>query len=1154
MPEPTFDPVSGSEDAAATFGGEGAASAPDLEAADDAGSAAPGTRGAGGKDTAGPPTRCPDPDPYATGNLSPVDDRGTQSVADDPYATRGGLTLSQDTPRPDLPGQWTIANYEVLGELGRGGMGVVYKARQKGLNRLVALKMVLAGKQAGPAEIDRFRAEAEAVARLQHPNIIQIYEVGELDGCPYFSLEFAAGGTLAGKLRDTPLSGRAAAELVDVLARAMHYAHSHGIVHRDLKPANVLLGASGNTSAGEQQAASPAAWTPKITDFGLAKRLDIEQGQTQSGAIMGTPSYMAPEQADGKTREVGPAADVYALGAILYECLTGRPPFKAATPLETLSQVLGEEPVPPRQLQPQVPRDLETVCLKCLHKEPKRRYASAQDLAEDLRRFRAGEPIQARPVSRAERALRWLRRHPAQGALIGVLTAVAVALPLAGLQYSAQLAHRRAAEQKRLDEARAEVRDLVARGETAVQSRDWRQAEVLLDRALQHVEAEADLADLRGEVDRVRGPVKDRLTALDTYQRFTRDRDEALFHATLASGENFQTNAQTAREKAGAALAAVGLTADGQGTLSPGQAASAEERAEITTGAYALLLMLAEIEARRLPQQTAEAHRERVRQALTLLDRADALGVRTRAIHLRRARYLALLGDAAGAARERSRVQALAAQTDLDPLDHFLVGHELYSEGDLEGANHEFRRALQLDARHFWTHYFLGICCVTSGKPEVAVAHFTICQGQQPRLVWIYLLRGFALGQIEDYAAAEADFDQALALDPSPGARYVLFNNRGVMRVGQKGAWEKGVADLEQAAALRPDQYQAHASLAEAYRLHGRLEDAGKQLDEAIVLAGRQVQAGDLRPTTLALLHHSRARLHLQRSERDAALRDLAEAARLAGDDRPLRARAEADRGRVLHLQERLDEALTAYDAALQSDPGRTDVRRWRADVLLAQHRYAEAVAAFDAHLEKGGAPAAAVYRQRGLARARLGRHADAIDDFTRVLQAKPPEDEQLALLLDRGQEYLSSNALELAQRDFEEVLRRDPNSAPAHLGLAYVRVKRGDAAQGVADAEQAVQGRPKEPRLWHAAARVYAQAAAQLNARPGAEDGRARLRSRYQDRAVALLRTALTFVPAEERPAYWRDNVLKDAALSPLRNLPGFANLAAADAAGTRP
>jgi serine/threonine protein kinase len=305
-----------------------------------------------------------------------------------------------------------VPGYDILGELGRGGMGVVYKARQVKANRIVALKMILSGAHADETDLARFRTEAEAIARLQHPHIVQVYEVGEHDGKPFFSLEFCAGGSLNDRLDGTPLQPKEAAQLVETLARAMQAAHEKNVIHRDLKPANVLLAEDGQL---------------KISDFGLAKKTDEGAGQTVSGSIVGTPSYMAPEQADGRSREVGPAADVYALGAILYELLTGRPPFKAATPLDTALQVIRDEPVPPRRLQPKTPTDLETICLKCLHKEPKRRYATARDLAEDLERFQAGRPVQARPVGLLEGSWRWCRRNPA---VAGLLAAVAVVLLL----------------------------------------------------------------------------------------------------------------------------------------------------------------------------------------------------------------------------------------------------------------------------------------------------------------------------------------------------------------------------------------------------------------------------------------------------------------------------------------------------------------------------------------------------------------------------------------------------------------------------------------------------------------------------------------------------------------------------------------------------
>jgi eukaryotic-like serine/threonine-protein kinase len=305
-------------------------------------------------------------------------------------------------------------------------MGVVYKARQVRLKRLVALKMIRAGRT-GEAVRVRFRSEAEAVARLQHPNIVQVYDVGEFEGELYCALEYLAGGSLDRRLAGTPLSAMPAARLVELMARAIHAAHEQNLVHRDLKPANILLA---------DISLSPETWTPKVTDFGLAKFLDADApGLTQTDAVMGTPSYMAPEQALGRTAEVDRAADVYALGAILYECLTGRPPFKAASTLETLTQVRSQDPVPIRSLQPGVPRDLETIAMQCLRKEPARRYPTALHLAEDLRRFQAGEPVKARPVTTLERAVKWIKRRPGAAALIALLV-----LTVAG--FSAALYHR----------------------------------------------------------------------------------------------------------------------------------------------------------------------------------------------------------------------------------------------------------------------------------------------------------------------------------------------------------------------------------------------------------------------------------------------------------------------------------------------------------------------------------------------------------------------------------------------------------------------------------------------------------------------------------------------------------------------------------------
>jgi WD40 repeat protein len=349
--------------------------------------------------------------------------------------------------------------YEIIREIGRGGMGVVYEARQAGVNRIVALKVLSAGTHAGPEQLSRFRAEAELIGRLQHPHIVQIHESGQQDGCPFLALEYVRGGSLRNRLKGEPQLPVWSARLVETLARAVHAAHQAGVVHRDLKPGNILFtpGPSGDSGSSAPDASWSADEIPKIADFGLAKALwgsaadGNSESLTRTGDILGTPSYMSPEQAAGRGEQIGPATDIYALGAILYELLTGRPPFQGVTGLETLQHVASEEPVPPSRLQPRLPRDLEVICLKCLQKQAQQRYATAIDLAEDLQRFLTNEPIRARPTPRLARLGRWCRRKPTLASLGAVVVLLVVTLVLGSM--AATINSRRAA-----DDLRAEAR------------------------------------------------------------------------------------------------------------------------------------------------------------------------------------------------------------------------------------------------------------------------------------------------------------------------------------------------------------------------------------------------------------------------------------------------------------------------------------------------------------------------------------------------------------------------------------------------------------------------------------------------------------------------------------------------------------------------
>jgi serine/threonine protein kinase len=314
-----------------------------------------------------------------------------------------------------------FGEYQLLGEIARGGMGVVYRARQAQLERVVALKMILAGRLANNDDVQRFFSEAAAAARLQHPNIVAVHDVGTVDGQHFFTMEYIEGQSLDQRLSQGPLASKVAARYLTILARAVHYAHEQGILHRDLKPSNVLI---------------DRADEPHITDFGLAKQLGTgSPGHTRTGTVLGTPSYMAPEQAQGKTRELGPAADVYSLGAILYELLTGRPPFKAATQLDTVLQVIDHQPVPPRLLNPKIDADLEAICLKCLEKEPKLRYASAADLAADLQRYADGEAIEASSFNMLDRLTRMLDRSLHVEAFAAWSTMVLAMAAIVGIEH-----------------------------------------------------------------------------------------------------------------------------------------------------------------------------------------------------------------------------------------------------------------------------------------------------------------------------------------------------------------------------------------------------------------------------------------------------------------------------------------------------------------------------------------------------------------------------------------------------------------------------------------------------------------------------------------------------------------------------------------------
>jgi tetratricopeptide (TPR) repeat protein/tRNA A-37 threonylcarbamoyl transferase component Bud32 len=765
-----------------------------------------------------------------------------------PKPDRASDTLAAWNPAelPEIPG------YQVEAVLGRGGMGIVYKARHLRLNRSVALKMLLTGAYAGPQERERFLREAEAVAGLRHPNLVQVYDVGDHDGLPYFTMEYVEGGSLAQKLLGTPQCVHYAAACVATLAEAVQVAHQGGIVHRDLKPANILLSPNPNIESGNsKQNPKTTDFTPKIVDFGLARHFGGDSALTLSGVRVGTPSYMAPEQAMGKTRSIGPAVDIYSLGAVLYELLTGRPPFKGETATETQLQVIHQDPVPPSRLNPRVPRDLETICLKCLEKDPARRYATAAALADDLRRLEEGRPIKARPLGWGARSWRWCRRKPAVAAL------VATALALVGLASGGGvwLVQQRARHDA---EMRNDVGTAVAQAESLRKGFHFREARELLEQARLRL-GPAGPEDLRRQVDQGRGDL-DLVERLDSARiRSETLREEksepakydplyasAFAEALGQEGDDVETVAASVRNSAVRAEIVAAL--DDWASLTPDPSRQAWLLA-VARGAdpdpardrlrqpglwqdrIKLTRLVQELSAADVSPQLATALGRVARagggDAVPLLTASQARFPQDFWLNLELGWELfeaKRLDEAIGYDRA-----ALALRPQVS-VPHNNLGCALYATGRLDEAIDHLQQALRIDSNFASTHNNLALALYGKGRRDEAIDQYRQALRIEPKSAAVHINLGLALYDKGRLDEAIDHFQHALRTEPhSATAHHAL----GRALRDQKRL-DEAIDQYRQALRIEPESASLHIYLGQAFYDKDRLEEAIDHFQQAL--------------------------------------------------------------------------------------------------------------------------------------------------------------------------------------------------------------------------------------------------------------------------------------------------------------------------------
>jgi tetratricopeptide (TPR) repeat protein/predicted Ser/Thr protein kinase len=1033
--------------------------------------------------------------PFATSCL-PIDSQFTRMKGIMDFESEEDLSeLPDGSQRGDSKPKARVANYEVLGVLGRGAVGVVYKARQLGLNRVVALKMLLAGSHAGQRELMRFRIEAEAVARLRHPNIVQVYEVGEHDGLPFFSLEFIEGGSLHQKMDGKPLPPRDAAKILETLARAMHYAHEHNIIHRDLKPANVLLTSDG---------------IPKITDFGLAKRLEQKEdsSKTRTGTLMGTPSYMSPEQAAGRTRDIGPLSDQYTLGAILYEMLTGRPPFLGATMLETIIQVRTREPVPPTQLQATTPHDLEIICLKCLQKEPGKRYGNAGELADDLRRFLNGEPIRARPVTLWERSWRWCRRNPRIAALYAAVCVLVMLLVVSGSGLTLRLLREKQAVTRIGDQAEERMVQAAA----AIFGGDVQRAKILLDWSDPLWESASDLNEQRGRWHKLNDSV-------EVYEEFKDLLDKARFAYVYGGGSSSKEKdkeKEQAREHCRKLLALYDAIEQERIHLPP---LNFEQKQLFKDDVFDMFLVASLLEGD-LVQKAKPAQRRQVyEQALDWLDRADKILPGLRTLYTHRSFFHASLGHRKEAEGDFERARTTQPRY---ANDHFWHGYAEHVRGDGasrrgeadQASKHyrleiaEYAALLEQHPNHFWGYFNWANAKLQLGDLEDALIGFTNCIRLRPDFSWPYRSRGTAHLRLRQYDEAIRDYSTALEFSPkyldARAERSMVFIEKGNIdlalqecnQVLEEAPWhapaylhraecyrrrkqfEEALADCTHALELneyKDDVHQKREAIYEEMKRSGDLQRYKRAKAQDLQTAqelykkalqhishGEYQQAGANFTATIELcpdaaqLYRDRGLLYWKYlKDFDAALIDW----RKVTDLLPNNAEAYRFLGTVHMGRRQYDLALQDLQNALARNPNYPEVIHAKAEIYLWQGKAEDALEVINPLAEKLPAGYESTLGIRGDIYFRLGRLDAAAADYRRLIQLQPKNTEayfSLALVCCKQGEP------DKARQCLDQLVEANPKSSVACFQRGRFLRDQGQFDEAWKDSEQAARSDPK--------------------------------------------------------------------------------------------